>query len=97
MNAVELRASANALFKSKNFEEAVDVYGEALEAAESAGDPVDFRLKILSQRSTVLLRLQRFEEAFGDAKRCLQLSPSDPKAQQRVVAVMAAATAKGRP
>ena len=96
--AAELKAVANGLYKKKDYAAAAEAYAKAIEAAEAEMPPElsrDVVIKLLSNRSTALLKLERFEEAQVDAQRGLELAPADPKAQQKIVAVLAAATAAG--
>lgn len=76
----ELKAKGNACFTKGAFQEAVDFYNRAIDAASD-------NAVLYSNRSAALLRLGRVSEARADAEQCLSLRPDWEKAHYRLGAV----------
>ncbi|XP_045203478.1 LON peptidase N-terminal domain and RING finger protein 1-like [Mercenaria mercenaria] len=70
--AVKIKKDANDAFQSCKFKDAIKLYSNAIEMA-----PTDHIL--WSNRSHALCRLDRYQEALGDAEHVLQLRPDWPK------------------
>jgi tetratricopeptide (TPR) repeat protein len=65
--ADELRLRGNAAYSSKNFEEAIKLYDEALQADPKSTD-------VLNNRSAANFALGRYDAAVEDAKRSIKVS-----------------------
>jgi tetratricopeptide (TPR) repeat protein len=76
----EFKAKGNACFAKGAFQEAVDLYNQAIDAASD-------NAVLYSNRSAALLRLGRVSEARADAEQCLTLRPDWEKAHYRLGAV----------
>ena len=66
----------NGAFKNKDFQGAIDFYGQAVEEA-----PTDHT--ILGNRSDDFYQLKKYDEALGDADKCIELQPDWSKGYQR--------------
>jgi len=78
-----LKEEGNLAFKSGRLEEAVALYGEALERVgespeEGKGGPI--RATLLANRATALMKLDRNEDALEDTNASLNLVPTSFKA-----------------
>eukprot|EP00929_Paragymnodinium_shiwhaense_P107897 TRINITY_DN74240_c0_g1_i1.p1 TRINITY_DN74240_c0_g1~~TRINITY_DN74240_c0_g1_i1.p1 ORF type:complete len:588 (+),score=240.48 TRINITY_DN74240_c0_g1_i1:82-1845(+) len=80
MSAKELAAAAkakgNADFSAKNFEAAIKHFTEAI-----SHDPTDH--VFYSNRSACYASLEKFEKAYEDGKKCVELKPDWPKGYTR--------------
>lgn len=72
-NVDEIRLQGNKLFKDGRFEEAVDSYTEAIEESKRTKTP-DTRL--LNNRATAYLKLEKFEECLHDSEEYIQMVPT---------------------
>ncbi|KAL1528337.1 hypothetical protein AB1Y20_009691 [Prymnesium parvum] len=85
--AEEARLRGNAAFASKQYQQAVSAYSEAIQLDEE-------NALMFGNRCAALLALGRKDEALVDAKQMVALSPALPKAHFRLGSVRAAL---GRP
>ena len=69
----ELRLQGNTLFKKGLFKEAAEKYTEALEASREGKQP-DPRL--LNNRATAYLKLEKFQECLQDSEEYIKILPS---------------------
>jgi len=69
--AAALKAQGNAHFAKKQWQEALDLYSQALDLEK---DNIALGA-LLSNRSACLAHLDRFELALADASRCIKLRP----------------------
>eukprot|EP00968_Pinguiococcus_pyrenoidosus_P016956 scaffold1651_cov317-Pinguiococcus_pyrenoidosus.AAC.21 len=75
--AMELKAQANRLYISKEYDAALDLYTKALEKDASAAT-------IWSNRSACFYAMNEFEKALNDARVTKAIDPSWPKAWVRI-------------
>jgi stress-induced-phosphoprotein 1 len=66
--ATEYKNLGNEAFKNKKFDEAIDYFTKAIE--QNGNDHVFY-----SNRSGAYASLEKYEEAFNDAAKCVQLKP----------------------
>ena len=66
----------NAAFKAKNFEEAIGFYTQAIEE-----NPSDHT--IYGNRSAAYYTLKKYDEALGDADKCIEIKDDWSKGYQR--------------
>ncbi len=64
--ALEFKKQGNGAFKSKNFEQAIELYTQAIEL-----DPTDH--VFYSNRSGCYTSLKKYEEAIQDGNKCIEL------------------------
>lgn len=82
--AEELKDKANEHFKRQDYPEAVRLYSEAIDAAESATDsPVNQLAVYYANRSIANLRLENFGYALNDANKCLEMDKNYVKGYYR--------------
>ncbi|KAI9803670.1 MAG: hypothetical protein M1833_000582 [Piccolia ochrophora] len=74
-----MKEEGNSAYKSGRYQEAVEVYGKALEV-----DPLNkgTNSKILHNRALCLIKMKKYESALADATRALELDPSYLKARK---------------
>lgn len=74
-----MKEEGNVAFKSGRYQEAVDLYGKALEV-----DPTNkgTNSKILQNRAMASIKLKDYKSAIGDCTRALELDPSYMKAKK---------------
>lgn len=72
-NVDDIRLKGNKLFKGERFQEAVDTYTEAIEASKKTKMP-DARL--LNNRATAYLKLEKFEECLQDSEEYIHMMPT---------------------
>lgn len=72
-NVDEIRLQGNKLFKDGRFKEAVDTYSEAIEESKKTKTP-DTRL--LNNRATAYLKLEKFEECLHDSEEYIRMMPT---------------------
>ena len=76
MSSAELKAKGNAAFSAKNFEEAIDYFGQAI-----AVDPQNHVL--YSNRSACYASLKQYQKAADDAEECVKIKPDWAKGWTR--------------
>lgn len=91
--AETVRKDANVAFKRKDFEQAAQLYSNAI--ALSEGWDVDFVAKLFSNRSASFNHLSRFDDALLDAHRCMEMLPDWKVGHQRAEAALRSAAAQG--
>ena len=76
----EIRLQGNTFFKDGRFKEAVEKYTEALEASKGTKrlDP-----RLLNNRATAYLKLQRYEECLRDSEEYINILPNCWKGHTR--------------
>ena len=72
-NVDEIRLQGNKLFKDGRFKEAVDTYTEAIQASKKTEMP-DARL--LNNRATAYLKLEKFGECLQDSEEYIHMMPT---------------------
>ncbi|KAK0044889.1 protein unc-45 B [Biomphalaria pfeifferi] len=72
-----LREKGNELFKRGNYEEALTYYSRALDSGPLKDSE---KAVIYKNRAACCLKMNKLEQAAGDATQSLDLSPNDPKA-----------------
>jgi tetratricopeptide (TPR) repeat protein len=80
-----LRARGNESFRAGRIDEAIDVYTEALAAAQSACLPLDISAPILSNRAQCFLKQEVGSRALADVDCVLRQQPKDQKCLHRRV------------
>jgi len=73
---MSLKDQGNAAFKAKDFDAAITHYTAALETA-----PTDHT--ILGNRAAAYHNLSKFDEAFADSEKCIEIKPDWSKGYQR--------------
>ncbi|KAJ2663178.1 Hsp90 cochaperone [Coemansia sp. RSA 1200] len=74
--ANELKAKGNEAFAARNYDEAIKLFTQAIEA-----DPTNHVL--YSNRSASLASLKKYEEALEDAEKTIEIKPDWPKGYSR--------------
>lgn len=75
--AAQLYASANAAFVDEDYEKAVQLYNEAIEAE-------DENAEYYSSRAQAFIKLNKYTEAVADAEKATKLNPQNTKAFLRL-------------
>mmetsp|Transcript_25456 Transcript_25456/g.79733 ORF Transcript_25456/g.79733 Transcript_25456/m.79733 type:complete len:173 (-) Transcript_25456:90-608(-) len=84
--AAAFKAEGNEFFKAKDYQNAVDKYGEAVKLLKAAGAP---DAVILCNRAAAYIMLERYVPALRDAQQAAELNPDSWKAHWRTgVALM---------
>lgn len=82
MTSAEEKEKGNALFKKGNYEEAAELYTNALKIC--AAEDKDMIVALHKNRAACWLKLKRYEDAISDCKAAIQLAPRDVKALYRL-------------
>ncbi|GAA5961603.1 hypothetical protein JCM3765_002644 [Sporobolomyces pararoseus] len=78
--SARLKAEGNVYFANKEWEKAIDLYTQALEAETD----LDLKAPLYSNRSTSYVQLDKFEEAIKDAHACVDARPTWSKGYARL-------------
>ena len=78
---LELKNRGNECFKSKRYEDAIELYSEALK--ETAEDEMEERKKILTNRAAAMFFSGRYEDVIEDCNEALQIDSNWKKALHR--------------
>lgn len=75
-----LRQEGNEAYKKKDYDEAVDCYTDAIEAAERAGEP---QAAIFANRAAAYMMQNNFKKAILDCQAAIRIDDKYVKAYQR--------------
>lgn len=75
-----LKEKGNALFKSGDYQQAVDIYTSALDVALEDREVL---LAVLSNRAACFLKLERYQDCIDDCSAALEINGSQPKPYYR--------------
>jgi len=89
-----VRKDANFAFKGKDFEQAAQLYSNAIALTEGSDD-VESLAKLFSNRSASFNHLGRFDDALLDARRCIEMLPDWKVGHQRAEVALRSAAALG--
>lgn len=82
MSVAELKAQGNASFAAKDYESAIKHYGDAIAAAEQAGEKDQLHV-LYSNRSASFAGLKNWDQALQDAEATIRANPSFAKGYGR--------------
>lgn len=82
MSVAELKAQGNASFAAKDYESAIKHYGDAIAAAEQAGEKDQLHV-LYSNRSASYAGLKNWDQALQDAEATIRANPSFAKGYGR--------------
>jgi len=86
--ALELKEQGNALFKSREFGEAVEVYSEALDFAPETDSFKSNKAVFFSNRAACFMHMEMLEESLEDCTEAIELDPRYVKAYMRRAKVL---------